>query len=122
MTVVGTCGADAGAVVDESAEKDAGPRTWGPGTRTLGGGVADQLLNFHNTVNERFQRATYHQTHSKQVVFSALRECRKIELPPIQFSLESLAGRGMDCLWRCVMQRLLEDARKKQVWVWRRAR
>ena len=73
----------------------------GPGTRTLGGVVADQLLNFRNTdfvpvsvegheVNARFQRSTYHQTNSKQLCFRHFANAER--LAPIEFSLESLAG------------------------------
>ena len=106
-TVVGTCGADAGAVVDESAEKDAGPRRmWNrprhkdPWWRCCR--PAPEFPQYGPDVRSRQCRGsrgtcTLPEIHGppnkfKAVVFSALRECRKIELAPIEFSLESLAG------------------------------
>ena len=106
-TVVGTCRADAGAAVDESAEKDAGPRrmwnmprhkdSWWCCCRP-----APEFPQYGPDVRSRQCRGsrgtcTLPEIHVppnkfKAVEFSALRECRKIELAPIEFSLESLAG------------------------------
>ena len=66
-------------------------------------------------MHARFQRREPPNHTNQAVIFLALRECRKIDLVPVEFSLNSVTGRGMDCLWRCVLQRSLKDARKKQV-------